>query len=140
MNEEQRFAIEWDCQKLLRQYYHLMDQRNYDDATMMLSTDVRWEVMGLDLRGRKAVRDAFIGLTNSTIRHILTNMIVDVVDENHANAVSYVTIYVEKGFPDGRPIPFEGSNRLGENHDKLVRTEDGWRIAYRIGRLAFARD
>ena len=140
MNEEQRYAIEWDCQKLSRQYYHLMDQRNYDDAIMLFSTDVHWEVMGLDLHGRKAVREAFSGLTDSTIRHVLTNAIVDVVDEDNANSISYVTIYVEKGFPDDVPIPFKGPNRLGENHDKLVRTEDGWLIAHRGGRRAFARD
>ena len=140
MNDDQRFAIEWDCQKVSRQYYHLMDQRNYDDAIMLFSTDVRWEVMGLDLHGRKAVRDAFSGLTDSTIRHVLTNTIVDVVDKDNANAVSYVTIYVEKGFPDDGPLSFDGPNRLGENHDKLVRMEDGWRIAHRTGRRAFARD
>ncbi len=140
MDEEQRFEIEWDCQKISRQYYHLMDQRNYDDAIMLFSPDVRWEVMGLDLHGRKAVRDAFSGLTKSTIRHVLTNTTVDVVDEDHANAVSYVTIYVEKGFPDDGPLHFDGPNRLGENHDTLVRTEDGWRIAHRTGQLAFARD
>ena len=139
MNEEQRYAIEWDCQKLSRQYYHLMDQRNYDDAIMLFSTDVRWEVMGLDLHGRKAVRDAFSGLMDSTIRHVLTNTIVDVVDEDNASSVSYVTIYAEKGFPDDGPIAFEGPNRLAENHDKLVRTEDCWRIAHRTGRRAFAR-
>jgi hypothetical protein len=140
MNEEQRYAIEWDCQKLSRQYYHLMDQRNYDDAVMLFLADVHWEIMGLDLRGRKAVRDAFSGLTDSTIRHVLTNTVVDVIDEDNATSVSYVTIYVEKGFPDDGPIPFEGPNRLGENHDRLVRTEEGWRIAHRTGQLPFARD
>ncbi len=117
-----------------------MDQRNYDDAVMLFSTDVRWKVMGLDLHGRNAIRDAFSGLTDSTIRHVLTNTIVDVVDEDHANAMSYVTIYVEKGFPDDRPLSFDGPNLLGENHDKLVRTEDSWCIAHRTGQLAFARD
>ena len=140
MNEEQRYAIEWDCQKLSRQYYHLMDQRNYDDAVLLFSSDIHWEIMGLDLRGRKAVRDAFSGLTDSTIRHVLTNTIVDVIDDENATSISYVTIYVEKGFPDDGPIPFEGPNRLGENHDRLARTEEGWRIAHRTGQLPFARD
>ena len=140
MDEEQRHAIEWDCQKVLRQYYHLMDERNYDDAVNLFAGDVNWQVMGLDLRGREAVREAFGGLTDSTIRHVLTNTIVDVVDEDHVDATSYVTIYVEKGFPDGGPIPFEGPNRLGANIDKMVRTDEGCRIAYRGGERAFARD
>ena len=140
MDEEQRLAIEWDCQKVLRQYYHLMDQRNYDDAVNLFAEDVNWQIMGLDLHGREAVRNAFGGPTDSTIRHVLTNTIVDVIDEDHVDATSYVTIYVEKGFPDDGPIPFEGPNRLGANIDKMVRTDEGWRIAYRGGQRAFARD
>ncbi len=140
MDEDQKLAIEWDCQKVLRQYYHLMDQRNYDDAVNLFATDVNWQVAGLDLHGRKAVREAFGGLADSTIRHVLTNTIVDVVDENHVDVTSYVTIYVENGFPDDGPLSFEGPNRLGANIDKMVRTDEGWRIAYRGSPLAFARD
>ena len=69
MDEAQELAIEWDCQKVSRQYYHLMDQRNYDDAIKLFAPDVHWQVMGLDLHGRDAVREAFGGLTDSTIRH-----------------------------------------------------------------------
>ena len=140
MDDEQKHAIEWECQKVQRQDYHLMDQRDYDGAVNLFATDVNWQVMGLDLHGRKAVREAFGGLTDSTIRHVLTNTIVDVVDENHADATSYVTIFVEKGFPDDGPISFEGPNRLGENIDKMVRTDEGWRIAHRSGPIVFARD
>jgi hypothetical protein len=140
MDEAQKLAIEWDCQKVSRQYYHLMDQRNYDDAIELFAPDVHWQVMGLDLHGRDAVREAFGGLTDSTIRHVLTNTIVDVVDKDHADVTSYVTIYVEKGFPDDGPIPFEEPNRLAANIDKMVRTDEGWRIAYRTGQRAFARD
>ena len=140
MDDVKRHAIEWDCQKIARQYYHLMDQRNYDEAVLLFTPDINWQVMGLDLHGREAVREAFGGLTDSTIRHVLTNTIVEVIDEEHANSTSYVTIYVEKGFPDDGPIVFEGPNRLAENHDKMLLTKKGWRIAHRTGQRAFGHD
>ena len=140
MDREQEREIEWDCQKVLRKYYHHVDQRQYDEAVQLFTPDVHWVVMGLDLHGREAVRGSFGGLTDSTIRHVLTNTIVDVVDKDHVDVTSYVTIYVEKGFPDDGPIPFEGPNRLAANIDKMVRTDEGWCIAYRGSPLAFARD
>jgi hypothetical protein len=33
MDIETELGIEWDCQKLLRQYYHYVDQREYEKAT-----------------------------------------------------------------------------------------------------------
>ena len=96
--------------------------------------------MDEDLHGREAVRNAFGGLTDTTILHVLANTIVDVIDEDHVDATSCVMIYVENGFLDDGPIPFGGPNRLGANIDKMVRTNEGWRNDCRGGQRAFARD
>ena len=137
MDREREREIEWDCQKVLRQYYRHVDKREYDEAVQLFTPDIHWVVMGLDLHGRAAVRGSFGGLVESTIRHILTNTVVTVIDNDNAESVSYNTIYVEKGFPENGPISFEGPNRLGENHDKLVRTKDGWLISHRTGPIIF---
>ena len=138
MDDERAFAIEWDCQKLLQRYYHLMDQRQFDDAVNLFTDNVLWQVGAFELHGREAMRNAF-GNTDLTMRHILSNSVVQVIDEDHADATSYVTSYVEKDVRDDKPVPFHGPHRLGENYDKLVRTTEGWRIAERRGKHAFAR-
>ena len=138
-NEER--AIDWECQSVLRQYYHHVDQRQYDEVVQLFTPDVHWLIMGLDLHGREAVRGAFGGLAESTIRHVLTNAVVTVIDEDHAEARSYLGIYVEKGFPTDGPIPFEGPDRLSTSLAKLRRTDDeGWLIAERGSEPAFVRE
>ncbi len=140
MDREREREIEWDCQKVLRQYYLHVDQRNYDEAVLLFTPDIRWQVMGLDLHGREAVRGSFGGLAESTIRHVLTNTVVTVLDENNAESISYNTIYVEKGFPDDGPISYDGPDRLGTQYAKLRRTDEGWRISERGSGPAFKRD
>ena len=125
---------------MLRKYYHHVDQRQYDEAVQLFTPDVHWVVMGLDLHGREAVRNSFGGLTDSTIRHVLTNTVVTVIDEDNAESISYNSIYCEKGFPDDGPIPFKAPDRLGTQHAKLRRTEAGWRICERGSTPAFKQD
>ena len=56
--------------------------------------------MGLDLHSRDDVRGHFGGLDESTIRHVLSNFVVTVIDENNADLKCYLAIYVQKGFND----------------------------------------
>ena len=91
--------------------------------------------MGVPLKGREeilVVLDAALG--KSTARHVLTNTVVDVIDENHAAARSYNTLSTshETTFEVGdSPIAYEGPNILADMSEKLVRTDEGWRIAWR---------
>ena len=58
-NEER--AIEWDCQKVMRQYYHHVDHHEFEDAVKLFTEDVTWKVMGVELRGRDQLLEALIG-------------------------------------------------------------------------------
>ena len=67
----------------------------------MFAPDIHWQVMGLDLHGRKAVRGAFCGLTDATIRHVLTNTVVTVIDEdNEIGALDPKPHFYTSAFPD----------------------------------------
>ena len=52
MNRDEEIAIEWDCQKLLRQYYHYVDQKEYEKAAELFTPDVEWSSMSIVLKGR----------------------------------------------------------------------------------------
>lgn len=52
MNRDEEIAIEWDCQKLLRQYYHYVDQKEYEKAAELFTPDVEWSSMSVVLKGR----------------------------------------------------------------------------------------
>ncbi len=140
MDRLEELLIEWECQKVLSQYYHHVDQREYDEAVKLFTPDVHWQIMGLDLHSREEVRGQFGGLAESTIRHVLSNFVVKVIDENNAEMKCYLAIYVEKGFPDDGPIPFEGPDRISNSYSKLRRTDEGWQLAERSGQLIYQRD
>jgi hypothetical protein len=89
-------GIEWDCQKALRQYYNLIDHREFETAVELFTEDVTWRLRGLDLTGRDAILKALYagsGSGGDTIRHIVNNIIVNVIDEDHAELRTYTTIY-----------------------------------------------
>lgn len=60
----------------------------------------------------------------SRTSHHLSNIQVAFEDESHARALSYVIAWHER--PDGST-----GSLWGQYHDRLVRTDSGWRIAER---------
>ena len=145
MTRDEERAIEWDCQKLWREYYYHVDHREFEQAAALFTTDIDWtNSMGVVLSGREELLKGLYGaLGDGTIRHVLTNMVVEVVDEDHANARAYNSIYYTKGVKfeehDG-PIPFEGPHRTGDNYTEFLRTEEGWRISKRRSNIVFRRN
>lgn len=130
-------GIEWDCQKILRQYYHHIDHHEFEQAVQLFAEDVTWQLVGLDLTGRDAILEALhAGLGSDTIRHVVTNIIVNVIDEDHADLLTYTTIYYSK---EGRredmdqPLPLSGPHRLVDTYAKMRWHVDAWQIAARGG-------
>ena len=140
MTRDEERAIEWDCQKVWRQYYHFVDQKEYEKAAQLFTPDIDWRSV-VNLKGRDEIVQALYGaLGEGTIRHVLTNMVVNVIDENHAEARTYNTIYYTRGVKiemRDDPIPFEGPNRLSDCDAEFVRMEDGWHISRRTTHQVF---
>ena len=89
MDRETERGIEWDCQKTWRQYYLYVDHHEFEKAVTLFTEDITWKEMGLNLKGRDELLEALYGaLGDDTIRHCLTNMVVNVIDEDHAEAAS----------------------------------------------------
>jgi len=135
MGRDEEIAIEWDCQKLLRQYYHYVDKKEHEKAAELFTPDVEWSSMGVVLKGHDDIlKDLHGSLGDGTIRHVFTNAVVEVIDENHAVSRSYNTNYYTRGIrieDCDESIPFAGPHRLSGNDAELVRTEDGWKISRR---------
>ncbi len=141
MDRKQERLIEWTCQKLMRRYYKHVDQYEYEEAANLFTEDATWEVMGVDLKGREQIlKGLYEGLQKGTIRHVLTNTVVTVIDEDNAEANSYNNIYYS---PRGRldevkgALPFDGPNRISDHYASFVRTEAGWKMSSRVGRVIF---
>jgi hypothetical protein len=144
MDRDKERAIEWDVQKVLFQYYHHVDLYEYKEAILLFTPDADWMSLGVHLKGQKEILDGLYGgLGAGTIRHILTNTVVTVIDENHATARSYNTLYSSHDLRIDKqkgPIHFEGPNLVLDMMDELERTKEGWRIAKRRGTTIFKRN
>jgi len=144
MDETEKMLIEWECQKLMRRYYKHVDHYEYDEAILLFTPDVDWLGLGVKLDGRDEIlKGLHGGLGAGTIRHMLTNVVVTVIDGNHAKATAYNTLYSS---PDIRydqhdgPIDFRTATQIVEQADEFTRTDEGWRISKRRGEAVFKRD
>ena len=74
---------------------------------------------------------------------MITNVFVDVVDEDRARGIAYLTLY--RHVADTPSIPGPGSEpaantrpaAVGHYQDQFARTADGWRFKARTLHLAF---
>ena len=144
MTRDEERAIEWECQKLVRQYYYHVDHYEYEQAVALFTPDVDWLGLGVKLDGREEILEGLYGgLGAGTIRHVMTNIVVNVVDEDHAESRAYGTLYSS---PDIRydqhegPIAFEGPRQVVDGRDEFTRTDEGWRISKRRGEAVFKRN
>ncbi len=133
MDRDEERAIEWDCAKVLNEFYVFTDAGDYEGAANLFTEDGIWTLWDIKLDSRQAICDSLRdGFTPVFIKHFLTNIIVTVIDKDHANAVAYSAVYrQEKDEMEGGVMPLVAPWALGRMDNKMVRTKDGWRIARR---------
>ncbi|MBV9542295.1 MAG: nuclear transport factor 2 family protein, partial [Alphaproteobacteria bacterium] len=70
-------------------------------------------------------------------RHVCCNLLIDVVDADHASGTVYLTLYRHDGEPTRRTSPSAAPAIVGEYRDQFVRTSGGWRFARREIAVSF---
>ncbi len=133
MDEDRKLAIEWQCAKLLTHYYNLVDQGDFDTAVTLFTPDVVWSMDGDEYHGQDGNLSGMHKLLDeSLIRHVISNIVVTVIDEDHAEAVTYLVVYCyPKRDVAGGKLETVAANRFSEVANTLVRTEEGWHISRR---------
>lgn len=130
MGRDAERAIEWDCGQVLLRFYDAFDAWDYDGMAALFTEDGVWHRAGKALKGREAiVAEMHRRPTTQVIRHVVTNLIVDVDDAEHAKARLYLTAYRhDDGETRVVPAPMRGPVLLLVVDADLVRTTEGWRI------------
>ena len=129
MNDEERRAIEADCERLIKRYANLGDAHDWPAVAALYTEDARFarpSQPGVFIRGREAILASFLARPPRAQRHVVANVVVDVENAGHARAFSVIVLY--QG--DAAPL-------VGTFTDRLVRTGEGWRFAERVGGLDF---
>ena len=140
MTEDERRAIEADCERLIKHYVNLNDQQDWPAVAALYTEDAVFQRPsgGDPVEGRQAILASFLARPPRVQRHVIANVVVDAVDTDHADAFCAILLYQGDPAPEGALAAMDPKSPLvGTFTDKLVRTSEGWRFAERVGGLDF---
>ena len=134
MDIEQKHVIERECANVLMQCRRLADQKEYEKSAALFTPDFVFNSTGRDpIVGREANIESMYNLISDLfMRCVISNILVTVIDADHAESTSYWIMYRHKQADvDAGKVTTAEPTRFCESNDKFVRTEEGWRIAQR---------
>jgi SnoaL-like domain len=143
MSPEQRMLVEHACEKLQKLYGIYADQLDEEKFAKLFAADAWIKVPEQPpFRGREAVAAGInqmraLGLM---YRHVMTNNVVDAIDETRAEGLCYLMAFNSAAAADEHGArPMEAATTLGEYKDTFVKTVDGWRFQSRELRRVMRR-
>lgn len=117
-----------DCANLVTDYAYFRDKFDADEFSNLFTTDASLSVGNQTWKGRNNIHARIAGLDRSrSIRHLMSTIRIEPIDELHASGVSYATIYTSSAGSSST----EGFAVIGEYHDSFVLTDSGWKISDR---------
>lgn len=130
MGREAERAIEWDCAQVLTRFFNYFDQWRYQGMADLFAEDGVWHRQGQALTGRAAILTALAERsTTQRVRHVVTNLQIDVLDPEQAASLLYVTAYRhDSGAKEAEPPRIRAPFLLLVVPGRLRRTEAGWKI------------
>ena len=141
MTEDERRAIEADCERLIRRYVNLNDAQDWEAVANLYTEDARFarpSKPGEFIEGRAAILESFLARPARAQRHVIANTVVEVESPTEARAFSVIVLYMGDAADDGGlPVMDAKSPLVGTFTDRLVRTPEGWRFKERVGGLDF---
>ena len=141
MNQDQIRAAARACEELSIAYARAIDFRDYDYFITLFTDDAVLDT-GKPREGREAIRESLSRRPDELrSRHVISNVFIDVLNENEARGISYLSLYRHIG-PEslkGEPIPFDGPSAIGHYEDRFEKTSDGWKFKRRKLHFAFRR-
>lgn len=129
---------------MIVEYSRRVDFGEASRIAELFTEDGRWEGVDLLLEGREQIAAWFSrreGVKRRVSRHVCTNIAVEVVSPERAQALCYLLNYRhDRAEGDlSLPVATEVPKFVGECHDQFVKTTEGWRFAARHVDVAFVR-
>lgn len=123
-------SIRQDCIDLVLDYAFYRDRPDAAGVANLFTEDGVIELLGDRFVGKEAIHARIeAGVGGPVFRHLMSTIRIFPQDLDHAQGISYVTVYVAA--PGEGPRPVESFAGIGEYHDDFVRTAAGWKIQNR---------
>ena len=118
MDEDRRRAIEWDCTRTLTGFINALDAGDYETMAGLMAENGVWMRPGGDAVGPSGLLEAMKDRPRGLIvRHVISNVLIEAIDEDNATGITYLTVYRHRGPPPGeRP----GTPRRGPYGRRLA--------------------
>ena len=142
MDDLQKMLIERACERLVTEYCHFVDHGEAAKIASQFAEDGVWASGKVVRNGRAEITAAFSQRERNTARisrHVCCNLLIDVIDENSATGVVYLTLYRHDGEAGRRSAPSDVPEIVGEYRDQFVRTAEGWRFKRRDVGVSFVK-
>ena len=131
------------CRQLATLSFVLIDSREFEPLAALYTEDavfVRPTAPDAPIHGRPAILEQYRARPTTKItRHFVTNILIDVLGGDKAKGLLYALLIT--GTADTEtpsfPIVADPVQFVGEFRDDYVRTEAGWQIAKRVGKMIF---
>lgn len=133
-----RMQAEWECERLVRAFAQLNDDRDHDRLAELFVEDAQFS-RPLDpdkpIIGKSAIHRMFCDRPPRLSRHLMGTTVIDVLSPTEAKGRSYLTFLSSTDVDAPRPVQAEPSMVYGHFDDVFVRTPEGWRFKSRRGAL-----
>jgi hypothetical protein len=142
MDQDERLRIELACQRLVTLYCHYVDHGHAARIAELFTEDGVWHSPEITMDGLEQIRKGFTlrqERRERMSRHVCNNVLIDVIDSDHAQGCVYLTLYRFDGDPDRKISPLEGASLVGEYRDEFRRTPAGWCFSRREIHVSFLR-
>ena len=142
IHPEMRRAIEWDCQQVMLRFYESYDDWQYEEMLDMCTPDAVWFRSGTELQGREMIHEAIkTRSTTQVVRHVITNMVVDVHDANTATVRFLLTAYrFDNGTKQQVAPLIDAPILLLVVNTEMVQHENRWLMARQLMKREFVFD
>jgi len=94
MDQIENLKVTESCRDAICRFFYYLDEWRYDDMLRLMTKDAIWIRQGETLNGQLAIHAA-LNRRNAKqrIKHVITNLIVDQLQNRAASATSYLTSY-----------------------------------------------
>jgi hypothetical protein len=139
MTPEEKTVVERACERLIKQFAFFSDLGDIDALADLFAENglfARPADPGNPIVGKEKIRAVMKARPPRVSRHLVTNILIDVVDTDEATGKSYVTLLTSSDVDGKPPIVADPKFTVGEMTDTFVRTQAGWRFTARRGTVA----
>lgn len=142
MSPQEEMLIHHECERLVTAYCHYVDHGEASRIADLFTEDGVWTSPEVTMNGREEIRKAMAIRESNTermSRHVCNNLLIEIIDADHAEGTVYLTLYRHDGNPERKTSPLPGAVMVGEYRDRFIRTTEGWRIQHREIGVSFLR-